>query len=57
MNNKEKEIREKLLKLVKETPEERHERVTSGKEQKAKIIPDKRNKKPKHKSRDDEYYR
>lgn len=45
--------KEELLKTVRETPEERYKRVTSGKEPKAHVIPDKRGKKPKHKNKDD----
>lgn len=50
---KSKDRKEELLKTVRETPEERYKRVTSGKEPKAHVIPDKRGKKPKHKNKDD----
>ncbi|MBQ9279958.1 MAG: hypothetical protein IJ215_02790 [Clostridia bacterium] len=48
----EKKRLEEKLKTVRETKEERYQRVTSGREPKAHVIPDKRNRKPKHKDRD-----
>ena len=52
-DEKKKEI-ERKKNLVKETPEERYRRVTSGTEKRGSVIPDKRGKKPKYKEDYDE---
>ena len=45
----EKAEKERIMKNVKETPEDRYKRVTSGEQYRPSIIPDKRRNKPKHK--------
>ena len=52
--NEEKKENERKIKLVRETQEERYNRVTSGIEPRAHVIPDKRRKKPKHRDDYDE---
>ncbi len=50
----EKERKERIKKLVRETEEERYKRVTSGNEPKSHVIPNKkRNNKPKHKNKEE----
>ena len=58
MGKQEEKIRLKKIKnLVKETPEQRKERVSSGLEPKAKVIPDKKKEQNKKKARNKDFDR